>query len=814
MSLHTLANHLQQAGRGEDKVLVHMTPKEVNGLQTLAMAHGGSLSINPKTGLPEAGFLSSILPMIAGVALGPAGLGLSAMQAGLAAGAIGTVATGSLKKGLMAGLGAYGGAGMGAGLAGIGSAAAASALPAAAAAPTVGFAAPAMAAPSQAVAATAAPAVGFGAPAMTGALPGQPAAAAAAPSLPPPAPATNINVPATNTFTQRMKTIGQNVGKLFGSSDEDSEYRKQFFKQYRPEMVASGLSLLAYQPEMEREKERRRQFDPNYRAYSPGYFEDMYASSAAPSSTAERRYYAKNGGLMALANGGPVESMSHLNAIGADTHYPMANQTSSKYSMYEMPVPKNVVGVQGDSDVDPYTGELRMANGGLSSVPKESYRDPQWKAPTESERRAKAKGTEFFTPTYNYRDPITGQYKYVEPEAGFKPVAKIPEWSKEVKRITEDDINQVYNFFGVPVSEAAKQRFLGNRSSLNKIVEFVGKSPEFRTKKTWSPEEVTNYFQSVWGQPPTPAELSRFTAENKRFSTQDLSKYARKQPEFLQNLNKIGQQQFAQEKAGEAQEKRESSTLRPLDIASTFKDVLGRPPTYDELQSYKNKPMLIGDLKKQVEGSREFEEKLTKPLVPKLDFDQFGRGSIEGIPGYRTPEQKLGLEGFYDMMNRGLAQQGGYAAAPPAPPPMPDRLMPPPAPITYQPIDPVTGNPLPPAGMAPQVDPVTGLPVKKMAAGGISHLGDYSDGGRLLKGPGDGVSDSIPASIGDRQPARLADGEFVIPARIVSEIGNGSTDAGARKLYAMMDRIQKARRKSIGKGKVAVNSKADKYLPA
>jgi hypothetical protein len=83
-----------------------------------------------------------------------------------------------------------------------------------------------------------------------------------------------------------------------------------------------------------------------------------------------------------------------------------------------------------------------------------------------------------------------------------------------------------------------------------------------------------------------------------------------------------------------------------------------------------------------------------------------------------------------------------------------------------------------------------------------------------LKGPGDGVSDSIPAVIGERQPARLADGEFVVPARIVSELGNGSTDAGARKLYAMMDRIQRARKKSVGKQKVAVNSRADKYLPA
>ena len=108
---------------------------------------------------------------------------------------------------------------------------------------------------------------------------------------------------------------------------------------------------------------------------------------------------------------------------------------------------------------------------------------------------------------------------------------------------------------------------------------------------------------------------------------------------------------------------------------------------------------------------------------------------------------------------------------------------------------------------------------KNAAAGGIMslpryNLGGYSDGGRLLRGPGDGVSDDIPATIGDRQPARLADGEFVIPARIVSELGNGSTESGARKLYAMMDRIQKGRRKSVGKGKVAVDSKSDKHLPA
>jgi len=96
------------------------------------------------------------------------------------------------------------------------------------------------------------------------------------------------------------------------------------------------------------------------------------------------------------------------------------------------------------------------------------------------------------------------------------------------------------------------------------------------------------------------------------------------------------------------------------------------------------------------------------------------------------------------------------------------------------------------------------------AAGGTASLGGYSDGGRMLKGPGDGMSDSIPASIGGKQPARLADGEFVVPADVVSHLGNGSTDAGAKKLYGMMDKIRKAR---TGKKKQAPAVKADKFLP-
>jgi hypothetical protein len=105
---------------------------------------------------------------------------------------------------------------------------------------------------------------------------------------------------------------------------------------------------------------------------------------------------------------------------------------------------------------------------------------------------------------------------------------------------------------------------------------------------------------------------------------------------------------------------------------------------------------------------------------------------------------------------------------------------------------------------------VKGLGDVEMSAAGGS-IGGYSDGGRMLKGPGDGMSDSIPATIGRKQPARLADGEFVVPADVVSHLGNGSTDAGAKKLYTMMDRIRKAR---TGKKKQAPAVKADRYMPA
>lgn len=112
MSIQSLAQKLQSEGRNGDSLLVHMTPSEVGGLQALAKASGGSLTVNPKTGLVEANFLEAILPTVLGVGLSFVP-GVGPLAAGALVGGGTALATGNIEKGLLAGLGAYGGAGLG-----------------------------------------------------------------------------------------------------------------------------------------------------------------------------------------------------------------------------------------------------------------------------------------------------------------------------------------------------------------------------------------------------------------------------------------------------------------------------------------------------------------------------------------------------------------------------------------------------------------------------------------------------------------------------------------------------------------------------
>ena len=157
------------------------------------------------------------------------------------------------------------------------------------------------------------------------------------------------------------------------------------------------------------------------------------------------------------------------------------------------------------------------------------------------------------------------------------------------------------------------------------------------------------------------------------------------------------------------------------------------------------------------------------PYVPSYP-SYAGGGSVAPAPGVNK----------YYAMGMQMAQPAQPAQQPPTTP----------------------NNPQQPIGM--KSGGIADIPTTMMAGGGVP---------RMVSGPGDGVSDDVNAVIGGDQPAKIANGEFIIPSRIVSEIGNGSSDAGARRLYDMMDRVQERRKKTIGKENVAVDSKAHKELP-
>lgn len=98
------------------------------------------------------------------------------------------------------------------------------------------------------------------------------------------------------------------------------------------------------------------------------------------------------------------------------------------------------------------------------------------------------------------------------------------------------------------------------------------------------------------------------------------------------------------------------------------------------------------------------------------------------------------------------------------------------------------------------------LPVPKYASGGIAEMAQ----GRYLGGATDGMADKIPARIGGKQEAKLSHGEFVIPADVVGHLGNGNSEAGAKRLYEMMDRIRQAR---TGTSKQGKQINPNKFLP-
>jgi hypothetical protein len=680
-----------------------MAPQEVAGLQALAMKHGGSLTINPETGLPEAGFLSTILPMVAGFALGPAGFGLmSSAMAGITVGGISALTSGSLSKGLMAGLGAYGGAGLGESLMGAGTGSLSSAAGAGApqvAAESIVPQAAMPAATNAAATNVAATNVAAAAPDVFGGTANEIASAYGYPTLAAP------TVPAINaaqivpTVTQapvaasvyapaesmgaalaRDQAAAQAVGsKLASTGAADTlgagfkaitaspSAALEFAKANKMTLGALGISALAgMQPDDLNAPEQNPGMIRPYtyaRTKNKEAFEDV---EGTPLSSKERRYFDekyaaltpyKAPGAEYMAEGGPVEDMSNANAIGMNTGYPQSDIRAGAYATpYQQPISRNVVTGAQDAAVNPYTGQPQFAEGGSVGG-------------------------------YTY-DPETGIYtkKGGTGATTVSPIGGISGASGSSDMQPMDP--KTLEFLEKETPAERESRMLGINSLLQNAVNFAVPGVGFVNS--------------------LPGMLSSATAG-----------------QIANFFNPPGAVNY---------------DIPVVDAVPTFYTPEGRYGFTAE-----------------------------QPGTPSPDSGGGNQSGNSETGGQGTGDGGAGSGGG---RSAGDARGGFYNNGK---------------------FDQRPAN---------------------MAQGGISNLGDYSDGGRLLRGPGDGVSDDIPAMIGQKQQARLADGEFVVPARIVSELGNGSTEAGARQLYAMMDRVQKARKKTVGKDKVATNSRAAKLLPA
>ena len=128
-------------------------------------------------------------------------------------------------------------------------------------------------------------------------------------------------------------------------------------------------------------------------------------------------------------------------------------------------------------------------------------------------------------------------------------------------------------------------------------------------------------------------------------------------------------------------------------------------------------------------------------------------------------------------------------------------------PRAAEPATPMSAEGLAALNAANPAREVVQQPVQQMAAGGIATLKK----GKYLDGASDGMADKVPANIDGVQEARLSDGEFVIPADVVSHLGNGNSDAGAKVLEGMMSRVRKVRTGSEKQGK---EIDPNKFLPA
>ena len=659
MSLHDIAKHVESQGRGQDTVLVHMTPNEVGGLQALAKSQGGSLTRNPQTGLYEAGFLSSVLPMVAGVAasafLGPEMLPLVAGGIGLADYAM----TGSLQQGLMAGLGAWSGYSLGAGIGAAGAA---------------DLAAQGGDQAAEAFAKSQASALGAGGNALPeGFIPTE----------------TGAYNPATGVSVTPQSLAQNQLGGMSLTPDQQSIFQNALTN--NPDQAANiirGAGATAVNP-------------TTVQGFTTGI-----TSLGDIGSAIKANPLAAAGAALPLVSGAlfkqptvnaPASSVTTVNQplqrLSPDYK---GTVSTTPTTHYQAQYPNYV-----QTPYNPYTGTPAVqspgattyaAEGGLMGI--KSY----------------AMGGDISQISQEKTDYMSGGGMYPQSQQDHTQFATPTQMPASAAVMNSDFDTKTNPLTGAQYQTMADGGIVGLAGG--------GNSADYIYRPSY-----TNYAQT----PYTPAQATTYSPANIP----------------IPNRAPMGNTQTPGI-AGYA--------IDPMKMQGSPAWQAEQDRIAAEQAMAAGGGFAGGGLTAFAEGSKK----------------AVGNKDMAAIDDYTEQAQSGGIASIKDAADNGdwnaqlALQKLGY----------------------------------------------------KAGGGGISSLGSYSDGGHLLKGPGDGVSDSIPAQIGSRQPARLADGEFVVPARIVSELGNGSTDAGAKRLYAMMERVQAKRKKSMGKGKFAVNSKAEKDLPA
>ena len=836
MSLAVLADHMASKGRGPDSMLIHMSPREVQGLQALAVKNGGSLTINPETGLPEAGFLDKLLPTIIGAGLTFfSGGAINPMMAAGIVGGVQTARTGDIGKGLAAGLGAYGGAGLTAGLTTAGTGAL-----------------------SAEVGGEALKAAGLTGEAALSAEADQVAQRAIGEKL------------ATAT---PYETLSAGASKVASSPESLGQFAKTNAKNL---MYAAGPAIMAGANVQAKGPQtvtkpgmiRPYSFDPYGGTYTAGT-----PYEAAPTKAAE-------GGLMGMAQGGGMFDFAQRSepvvrmAEGGIASYAPGGYVPTDAEIFNYFKTPDLTDTQIAADMQKFgvsAADIARATGTQNQQADYEKRfvntliTPGTDA-SEFQAATKAVGLQdqsLATAMQNAGLSQGAQYALThgaQSDAGFtggiidagtgKPVSLYTDIGYTAGALPGDQggLEGLYSNINYVASGLQNRINSGNISVADAqnsaLAELARTGVSVADVKAATGKSFGNLF--------TPKK------EDKKVTT-PITPITTVTPGGTQMPGAVVYDNGAYGNYGRDTGNPLTSTpgdiiTNPDGTVTVVPNIPGRPyggfSGMEEVRdSYTAGGGRLGYVPYAPKTIEEFESKYNKLTGgSKQSYDYLmGKTPYDPVPYTKTGEiQKPYWEsvGRYPVnlaTKKYIYQNGKYVLNP-------DYVKPPyvlaaekaAAKTETAKADAASGksinvinnqgdteaaymrddgfyytsggNKFDEKGV--QVAADGGL--MAMARGGSTQfdLGGYSDGGRLLRGPGDGVSDSIPATIGNKRPARLADGEFVIPARIVSEIGNGSTEAGARKLYAMMDRVQAARRGTVGKGKVAKNSRADKHLPA